>query len=85
MGLHWVADEVIEDACEYSLSFWGFEILHEDLLVFEDMLEDFTSYCSRMLHDLEVENIGDRSEGNENSFQYVGVSFLQDLNGGFID
>ena len=49
------------------------------------MLEDFTSYCSWMLHDLEVENIGDRSEGNENSLQYIGVSFLQDLNGGFID
>ena len=49
------------------------------------MLEDFTSYCSWMLHDLEVEDIGDSGEGNENSLQYIGVSFLQDLNGGFID
>ena len=38
-----------------------------------------------MLHDLEVEDIGDSGEGNENSLQYIGVSFLQDLNGGFID
>ncbi len=40
------------------------------------MLEDFPSDGSRVLHDLEIENIRDSGERDEDSLQDIGVCFL---------
>ncbi len=85
MSLYWIPHEIIKNAVKYSLSFRGFEILHENLFVSQDMPEYFAGNGPWMLHDFEIENIRNRSEWDEDSFQDIGVGLLQDLNWRFID
>ncbi len=85
MGLDGVTHQIVQDATENPLSSWSLEVLQEDLLITQHVLEDLTCYCFGVLHDLEVENIGDGCEGNKDSLKNIRVGFFNDFRGSLVE
>lgn len=64
---------------------FGLEELEELLLIFEHVVEDLLGDHTRMLHDLEVEDVRHTGDHNIHRLQDIAFGLIQDCRRGDID